>query len=170
MGETRWSAEAADQPEGGLGAGGGRDDGELGLPQAADGVRGATGLAKEETDLIGHPLLLLVLRLGPGGGLGLRGKDHAGERVPAAEGLGADLFRPTREAPHVVEPSAGVEQAFLPQAVHLLLRLEEGRQLEQQRLAVQRLAEKLPGARLVRLEPLGASEGPEVVITMGSSR
>ncbi len=79
--------------------------------------------------------------------------------VPAV-GLGADLPRPAGQSPHVVEPRVVVEQVLVEDAVDLLLRLEEGLELQQQRLAVEGLAQEFPGARAVGFEPLGPAGGP----------
>ena len=86
-------------------------------------------------------------------------EDHAGDRVAAAERLGADLARTAGQSPHVVQPGAGIEQVLLPKSIHFPLALQVGAELQEQGLPIERLAQELPRAGAIRFEPLGAARG-----------
>ena len=96
-------------------------------------------------DLIRHALDFLLGRSSAGAPFGLGREHHARQRIAPAERLRPDLVGPPGQPAHVVQAGARVEQALLPQRVHLALALQEGGELEQERLAVERLAQELPG-------------------------
>ena len=72
----------------------------------------------------------------------------------APGGARPDLARAPREPGPVVQSGLRIQETLVAEPVARELRLNEGAQLEQQRLAVDRLAEELPRARLERLQPL----------------
>ena len=111
-------------------------------------------------DLVRHALDFLLGWLFGGGSASASGAEHdAGQRVAPPERIRADLVGAPRQTAHVVQTGARIEQALLAQGVDLALALEEGGELEQQSLAVQRLAQELPRPGAVGLEALGAAGG-----------
>ena len=127
------------------------------MTEPADSVGGAAGALEQLAHLLGNALDFFIEWLVRPGPFRLGREDHAGQRIAPAEGVGADLVRPAGHPPHVVQAGTWIEQAFVPQAIHFEFALEEGGQLEKKCLAVERLAQELPGTRTVRFEPLGAT-------------
>ena len=98
--------QAVHEAKGAIGPRGRRDDGELCVAEAPDGIGDAAGVPEHHADLIRQPRHLITGGVIIAVELRLRREHHAGERLAAAGGIGADLSSPASQAPHVVEPGA----------------------------------------------------------------
>src|SRR6476661_7451811 len=130
------------------------------MGQAADRVGSTTASLEEKPHLLGNALDFLVRLIIRAGALRFGRKDDAGQRISPAEHISTDLLRPPSQAAHVVEPGSRVEQALVSETVYLNLAFQEGGQLEQESLAVERLPQELPCSCAVGFEPLSSPGGP----------
>src|SRR5687768_15630701 len=73
--------------------------------------------------------------------------------------FGTNLLGAPSEAFHVVQPGQVVSQTFVAYAVDLALGPDEGVELGDEEITVQRLTAKLPGTRLICGQPLRAAHG-----------
>ena len=117
-----------------------------------NGVRGPRARAAEAAHDRGHLRRSAVRRGLAACGIALGRKDDAGDGIASPRRIATDLARAPSETAHVVQSGLFINERFLTEAIGGELRLDEGVELEQQHVDVERLGAQLPGSGGVRFQ------------------
>jgi hypothetical protein len=147
--------DSFDQLHGTIVPGSGRDDCKLHRTDAADRIGDTPGSTHDRTQLLHHSRgvaielpFFVALRDRHGR------EGDTGDGCVKALRFRGDLAGTSHESAHVVKTGGRIEQTLCDEAVGFTLAAHEGVELEEQCLAVQRLAAELPGAGLICRESL----------------